>query len=82
MLLRRLVQLYFAGVPTYTLELFHQVYWQKIPVYRLNQTWLFQVGFEIAREPVFERLKRVADIVLSMFGLVLAAVPVALSEPF
>lgn len=70
---RRLVQLYFTGVPTYTLELFHQVYWQKIPVYRINQTWLFQEGFEIAREPVFERLKRVADIVLASFGLLLAA---------
>ena len=70
---RRLVQLYFSGVPTYTLELFHQVYWQKIPVYRINQTWLFQEGFEIAREPVFERLKRLADIGLAAFGLVLAA---------
>ncbi len=69
---RRLVQLYFAGVPTYTLELFHQVYWQKIPLYRLNQTWLFQEGFQIAREPVFERIKRASDIVLSLLGLLLA----------
>lgn len=74
---RRLVQLYFAGVPTYTLELFHEVYWQKIPLYRLNQTWLFQEGFQIAREPVFERGKRVADILLACVGLILSAVPVA-----
>jgi len=71
---QRLVRLYFSGVPTFTLELFHQVYWQKIPVYRINQTWLFQEGFQIAREPVFERLKRTSDIVLAGFGLV-AAVP-------
>jgi exopolysaccharide biosynthesis polyprenyl glycosylphosphotransferase len=70
---RRLVGLYFAGVPTYTLELFHQVYWRKIPIYRLNQTWLFQEGFKIAREPVFERLKRASDIVLAFVGLLLAA---------
>jgi exopolysaccharide biosynthesis polyprenyl glycosylphosphotransferase len=70
---RRLVQLYFAGVPTYTLELFHQVHWQKIPIYRLNQTWLFQEGFQIAREPVFERIKRTSDILLSLIGLTLAA---------
>jgi exopolysaccharide biosynthesis polyprenyl glycosylphosphotransferase len=76
---RRLVQLYFAGVPTYTLELFHQVYWQKIPIYRLNQTWLFQEGFEIAREPVFERLKRISDIVLSSLGLLIAAPLIALA---
>jgi exopolysaccharide biosynthesis polyprenyl glycosylphosphotransferase len=70
---RHLVELYFGGVPTYTLELFHQVYWQKIPLYRLNQTWLFQEGFQIAREPVFERLKRASDIVLSALGLFLGS---------
>lgn len=75
---RRLVQLYFAGVPTYTLELFHQIYWQKIPLYRLNQTWLFQEGFQIAREPVFERVKRTIDIALSSAGLVLGAPLIAL----
>jgi exopolysaccharide biosynthesis polyprenyl glycosylphosphotransferase len=69
----KLVELYFAGVPTYTLELFHQVYWRKIPLYRLNQTWLFQEGFQIAREPVFERLKRATDVFLSLTGLVLAS---------
>jgi exopolysaccharide biosynthesis polyprenyl glycosylphosphotransferase len=76
---RRLVQLYFAGVPTYTLELFHQVYWRKIPLYRLNQTWLFQEGFQIAREPVFERMKRASDVALSVFGLLLSAPFILLS---
>ena len=70
---RRLVDLYFGGVPTFTLELFHQVYWQKIPLYRVNQTWLFQEGFQIAREPVFERLKRATDLGLSALGLLLAS---------
>lgn len=76
---RRLVELYFTGVPTYTLELFHEVFWRKIPLYRLNQTWLFQAGFPIAREPVFERLKRAADIVLSLLGLILSAPFIAAS---
>jgi exopolysaccharide biosynthesis polyprenyl glycosylphosphotransferase len=76
---RQLVQLYFAGVPTYTLELFHEVYWQKIPIYRLNQTWLFQEGFQIAREPVFDRIKRASDIVLSLLGLLIAAPVIALA---
>lgn len=69
---QRLMELHFSGVPTYTLELFHEVYWRKIPLYRLNQTWLFQEGFQIAREPVFERLKRISDIGLASLGLVLA----------
>jgi lipopolysaccharide/colanic/teichoic acid biosynthesis glycosyltransferase len=75
----RLVQLYFDGTPTYTLELFHQVYWRKIPLYRINPVWLFQEGFEIAREPVFERLKRSSDIFLSLLGLILAAIPIGVA---
>ncbi len=70
---QKLVQLYFRGLPTYTLELFQQVYWRKIPIYRLNQTWLFQEGFQIAREPVFERLKRVGDFTLAALGLIIAS---------
>jgi exopolysaccharide biosynthesis polyprenyl glycosylphosphotransferase len=69
----RLVDLQFIGVPTYTLELFHQVYWRKIPLYRLNQTWLFQEGFQIAREPIFARIKRITDIGLALLGLALFA---------
>lgn len=69
---QKLMELHFSGVPTYTLELFHEVYWRKIPLYRLNQTWLFQEGFQIAREPVFERLKRISDIGLAAVGLLLA----------
>jgi len=78
---QRLVHLYFSGVPTYTLELFHQVHWQKIPLYRLNPTWLFQEGFKIAREPGFERLKRASDIILASLGLLLSA-PVLAASAF
>jgi exopolysaccharide biosynthesis polyprenyl glycosylphosphotransferase len=75
---RELVQLYFGGLPTYTLELFHEVYWQKIPTYRLNQTWLFQGGFQIAREPAFARIKRASDIAFALIGLVLSGPLIAL----
>ena len=68
----KLVQLFFDGVPTYTLEIFHQRYWRKIPLYRINPVWLFQEGFPITREPVFERIKRFADVALALVGLVLS----------
>ena len=68
-----LTELYFRGVPTFTLELFFETYWRKIPLYRINHTWLFQEGFEIARTPVFARTKRVIDIVFSIIGLLIAA---------
>jgi exopolysaccharide biosynthesis polyprenyl glycosylphosphotransferase len=70
---QQLVDLYFTGTPTYTLELFHQVYWRKIPLYRLNQTWLFQEGFRVAREPVFEHIKRASDVGFALFGLLVSS---------
>ena len=76
---QQLVSLYFGGVPTYTLELFHQIYWRKVPIYRLNPTWLFQEGFNVAREPVFERLKRASDLVLAALGLLVTAPIIAVA---
>ncbi|HEX2100653.1 MAG TPA: exopolysaccharide biosynthesis polyprenyl glycosylphosphotransferase [Candidatus Synoicihabitans sp.] len=67
----QLMALFFRGVPTFTLELFYETYWRKIPLYRLNHVWLFQEGFEIARDRVFERVKRVTDIATAVLGLVL-----------
>ncbi|MBC8011438.1 MAG: exopolysaccharide biosynthesis polyprenyl glycosylphosphotransferase [Burkholderiales bacterium] len=75
----RLVQLHFAGVPTYTLELFHEVVWRKIPLYRINPAWLFQGGFQLAREPIFERLKRISDLLLALVVLVGSAPFLALA---
>ncbi len=71
--LESLVDLYFHGVPTFTLEFFHEIYWRKVPLYRLNQIWLFQAGFRVAREPVFERTKRGSDIGLALLGIAFAA---------
>lgn len=68
-----LTEFYFRGVPTFTLELFFETYWRKIPLYRINHTWLFQEGFDIARSPVFERAKRVLDLSLSTIGLIVAS---------
>jgi exopolysaccharide biosynthesis polyprenyl glycosylphosphotransferase len=69
---QRPVRLHFAGVPTYTLELFHEVVWRKIPLYRINPVWLSQEGFSLARDPFFERIKRASDIALATLGLLLA----------
>jgi exopolysaccharide biosynthesis polyprenyl glycosylphosphotransferase len=77
-----LTELYFKGVPTFTLELFFETYWRKIPLYRINHTWLFQEGFEIARTPVFERTKRLVDITLASVGLITSLPFLALAAIF
>jgi exopolysaccharide biosynthesis polyprenyl glycosylphosphotransferase len=67
----KLMDLHFAGVSTYPLELFHELYWRKIPLTGLNQIWLFQEGFQVARDPVFARLKRINDIIMAAVGILL-----------
>jgi len=69
----KLMDLHLSGVPTYTLERFHEAYWRKITLQGLNQIWLFREGFEIARDPVYERLKRISDIGFALVGLTLAS---------
>ena len=73
----KLMELHFSGVRTYTLELFHEAYWRKIPLHHLDQLWLFQEGFEITRDPVYDRLKRITDLALALLASTLV-LPVAL----
>jgi exopolysaccharide biosynthesis polyprenyl glycosylphosphotransferase len=68
----KLMELQFSGVSIYTLELFHEAYWRKIPLQGLDQLWLFQEGFEITRDPVYDRLKRISDVTFASLGLTLA----------
>jgi len=69
---QRLAQAYFDGTPITTRERFHQAYWRKVGLYRLDHHWPFQDGFAIARVPVFEHIKRLSDILLASLGLLLS----------
>jgi len=69
---QRLAQTYFDGVPILTRERFHQAYWRKVGLYRLDHHWPFQDGFAIASVPVFEHIKRLSDILLATLGLLLS----------
>jgi len=69
---QRLAQAYFDGIPITTRERFHQTYWRKVGLYRLDNHWPFQDGFAIASIPVFEHIKRLSDILLASLGLLLS----------
>lgn len=68
-----LMTLFIRGTPIHTLERFHQVYWKTIPLNHLNPVWLFQEGFKIASDPVFERIKHAVDLALAVVGFVLSS---------
>lgn len=69
----RLMAIFVRGTPIHTLERFHQVYWKTIPLNHLNPVWLFQEGFKIASDPVFERVKHAVDLLLASVGFLLAS---------
>lgn len=66
---RRIIALNLRGIPSHTQQHFYEVAWRRIFLPHLSSAWIFDRGFGIAREPVTERLKRVSDLALSAFGL-------------
>ncbi len=68
-----LVRIHFEQVPVYTLETFYETQWKMVPVQALNPLWPLQMGFQFTREYPYTHIKRLFDIIVSGFGLILLA---------
>ncbi len=71
MLLDRLVRLHFQRVPVYTLESFYEKYWRRVPAHTIDPIWPLQLGFQLASDSPYAHLKRLFDVLLSGFALLL-----------
>jgi len=69
----KLIRCHFNGVPIFSVEKFYENYLQKIPSSLVNPQLLLREGFDVPRNPVFEKIKRMSDIVLASFGLILTS---------
>jgi exopolysaccharide biosynthesis polyprenyl glycosylphosphotransferase len=69
----KLIRCHFNGVPIISVEKFYENYLQKIPSSLVNPQLLLGEGFDVPRNPVFERIKRLSDIALASIGLILTA---------
>lgn len=84
-----LMQARFSGQPVRDLSLFYEDSWRKVPIYYLEHDWfVLSEGFGLVHNPVGLRLKRLADMVLSLLLLlltwplmVLTALAVKLESP-
>jgi len=79
----KLIKCHFNGVPIISVEKFYENYLQRIPSSLVNPQLLLGEGFHFPRSPVFEKVKRLSDIVLALIGLILTApffllIPVAI----
>ena len=64
-----LVRIHFYHVPILTLEAFHERYWRKIPVGRMDLLWALRQDFRLARDSSYRFFKRGLDILVSVIGL-------------
>ncbi len=69
-----LMQIRLRGIPVYTLPGAYQTFWYKVPSSLLEDKWLaFSDGFDLLPGYFSIKLKRIVDIILTLFLLVLVA---------
>ena len=72
-LLERLVRTQFQRTRVYTLESFYETHWRYVPLDAIDPVWPLQTGFQLARISPYHYLKRLFDLVISTFALILFA---------
>ncbi|NEU83244.1 sugar transferase [Nostoc sp. UIC 10630] len=71
---QQLMQMRLRGIPVYTLPDVYQTFWYKLPSSLLQDKWLaFSDGFNLMPGYFSMKLKRVVDLILILFLLVLVA---------
>lgn len=71
---QQLMQMRLRGIPVYTLPDVYETFWYKLPSSLLQDKWLaFSDGFNLMPGYFSKKLKRVVDIILILFLLVLVA---------
>lgn len=71
-LVQTLMRIRFSKKPVYDLQDFYEHFWLKVPVMHLKSGWLvFSYAFDLARNPLGLRLKRILDIAGSLLLLLL-----------
>ena len=68
-----LVRIHFYHVPILTLEAFHEKYWRKVPVGKMDPLWALRQDFRLARDSSYRFFKRGLDILFAVLGLLFTA---------
>ncbi|QQL44298.1 sugar transferase [Sulfuriroseicoccus oceanibius] len=70
---RSLVSAHFNGARVFTYDTFLSQKLMMIPPSELSMQWALSEGFRLSRSITYDRVKRLSDIALSLFGLVMAS---------
>jgi exopolysaccharide biosynthesis polyprenyl glycosylphosphotransferase len=66
-----LAHLHFRQIPVYTLESFYEVLWRQVPVDSIEGWWAFARQSLLARDSIYDQLKRLFDFFAAFIALVL-----------
>jgi exopolysaccharide biosynthesis polyprenyl glycosylphosphotransferase len=66
-----LAYVHFQHIPVYTLESFYEEQWQQVPVQDIEATWAFARGSLLARDSIYDKLKRLFDFLFALAFLIL-----------
>jgi exopolysaccharide biosynthesis polyprenyl glycosylphosphotransferase len=66
---RLLAYVHFRHIPVYTLESFYEVLWRKVPVQSIEGWWAFARESLLARDSIYDHLKRLFDLVAAFISL-------------
>ena len=70
-LLDRLIRAQFQRTRVYTLESFYEAQWRQVPAHSIDPFWPLQEGFQLSRTSPYHYAKRIFDMVMAGFGLVI-----------
>jgi exopolysaccharide biosynthesis polyprenyl glycosylphosphotransferase len=76
--LYRLGTIHFEEMPVYSLETFYEKHWERIPLQTVGPAWPLEAEYILVDHSVFTSLKRWADILLSLFALIIVSPVMAL----
>ncbi len=66
-----LAYVHFRHIPVYTLESFHETFWRQVPVQSIEACWAFARESQLARDSIYDHVKRVADFLVAAVALVI-----------
>jgi exopolysaccharide biosynthesis polyprenyl glycosylphosphotransferase len=64
-----LAKVHFRQIPVYTLESFHEVLWRQVPVDSIEGWWAFARESLLARDSIYDHLKRLFDFFAALIAL-------------
>jgi exopolysaccharide biosynthesis polyprenyl glycosylphosphotransferase len=68
-LIQLLANLHFQQIPVYTLESFHEVLWRQVPADRIEGWWAFARESLLARNSIYDQIKRLFDVFAALIAL-------------